>query len=30
MRNFEKDLAIDKYRLDEECLSHSGVYAYYA
>ena len=30
MRNFEKDLAIDKYRLDEECLSHSGFYAYYA
>lgn len=30
MRNFEKDLVIDKYRLDEECLSHSGLYAYYA
>lgn len=28
--DFQKDLSINKFRLDEECLSHSGRYAYYA
>lgn len=28
--SFEKDLSINKYRLDEECLSHSSRYAYYS
>ena len=28
--NFQKDLSINKYKLDEECLSHSSRYAYYA
>lgn len=28
--DFQKDLSIDKYKLDEECLSHSSRYAYYA
>jgi len=27
--NFEKDLSIDKYRLDEECLSHPVIYFRY-
>lgn len=27
--DFEKDISINKYRLDEECLSHSGIYARY-
>lgn len=27
--DFEKDLSINKFRLDEECLSHAGVYARY-
>jgi hypothetical protein len=28
--DFQKDLSIDKYKLDEECLTHSNCYAYYA
>lgn len=28
--DFQKDLSINKYRLDEECLSHSNRYAYYS
>lgn len=28
--SFQKDLSINKYKLDEECLSHSSRYAYYA
>lgn len=28
--DFQKDLSINKFRLDEECLSHSGRYAFYA
>ena len=28
--DFQKELSINKYRLDEECLSHSGRYAYYS
>ena len=28
--DFQKDLSINKYKLDEECLSHSSRYAYYA
>ena len=28
--DFQKELSINKYRLDEECLSHSTKYAYYA
>ena len=28
--NFQEELKINKYRLDEECLSHSIRYAYYA
>jgi hypothetical protein len=28
--DFQKDLTINKYKLDEECLSHSSRYAYYA
>lgn len=28
--DFQKDLAINKYKLDDECLSHSSRYAYYA
>ena len=28
--DFQKDLSIDKYKLDEECLSHSSRYAYYS
>lgn len=28
--SFEKDIAINKYKLDEECLSHSARFAYYA
>ena len=28
--DFQKELSINKYRLDEECLSHSSKYAYYA
>lgn len=28
--SFEQDLSINKYKLDEECLSHSGRYAYYS
>lgn len=27
---FEKDISINKYKLDEECLSHASRYAYYA
>lgn len=27
--DFEKDISINKFRLDEECLSHSGIYARY-
>ena len=27
---FEQDLSINKYKLDEECLSHSSRYAYYS
>ncbi len=27
--DFEKDISINKYRLDEECLSHAGIYARY-
>ena len=30
MSDFDEDLSIDKYRLDEECLSHSSRYAYYS
>lgn len=28
--DFQKDLAINKYKLDEECISHASRYAYYA
>jgi len=28
--NFEKDLSIDKYRLDDECISHSALYYRYS
>lgn len=28
--SFQNDLSINKYKLDEECLSHSSRYAYYA
>lgn len=28
--SFEKDIAINKYKLDEECLSHSARFTYYA
>lgn len=28
--SFDSDLVINKYRLDEECISHSTRYAYYA
>ena len=28
--DFEKDLSINKYKLDEECLSHSSIYLRYA
>ena len=28
--DFEKDLSINKFRLDEECLSHSSLYFKYA
>lgn len=28
--DFQKDLSINKYKLDEECLSHSARFAYYA
>lgn len=28
--DFEKDISINKYKLDEECLSHSSLYARYA
>ena len=28
--DFQTDLSINKYRLDEECVSHSSRYAYYA
>jgi hypothetical protein len=28
--DFEKDLSINKFRLDEECLSHSSIYFRYA
>lgn len=28
--DFDKDVSINKYRLDEECLSHSGIFARYA
>ena len=28
--DFQKELSINKYKLEEECLSHSGRYAYYA
>lgn len=28
--DFHNDLKINKFRLDEECLSHSGRYAYYS
>lgn len=28
--SFEKDISINKYKLDEECLSHSARFAYYA
>lgn len=27
--DFEKDISINKYKLDEECLSHAGIYARY-
>ena len=27
--DFEKDISINKYRLDEECLSHASIYARY-
>lgn len=27
--DFEKDISINKFRLDEECLSHAGIYARY-
>ena len=27
--DFEKDISINKYRLDEECISHAGIYARY-
>ena len=30
MLDFKKDISINKYKLDEECLSHSGIYARYA
>ena len=28
--DFEKDISINKYKLDEECLSHSAIYSRYA
>lgn len=28
--DFQKDLSINKYKLDEECISHASRYAYYA
>lgn len=28
--DFEKDISINKYKLDEECLSHSSLYSRYA
>lgn len=28
--DFQKDLSIDKFRLDEECLTHASRYAFYA
>lgn len=28
--DFEKDISINKYKLDEECLSHSSIYARYS
>lgn len=28
--DFQKDITINKYKLDEECLSHSARFAYYA
>jgi len=28
--NFERDLSIDKYKLDEECISHSALYYRYS
>lgn len=28
--DFEKDLSINKFKLDEECLSHAGIYFRYA
>lgn len=28
--DFEKDISINKYKLDEECLSHSSIYGRYA
>ena len=28
--NFQEELSIDKYKLDEECISHSSRYAYYS
>ena len=28
--NFEKDLSIDKYKLDDECVTHSGLYYRYS
>lgn len=28
-RSLQDDLAIDKFKLDSECISHSGIYAYY-
>lgn len=28
--DFEKDISINKYKLDEECLSHASIYARYA
>lgn len=28
--DFEKDISINKFKLDEECLSHSAIYARYA
>lgn len=29
-RDFQKDIMINKYKLDEECLSHSSLYSAYA
>lgn len=28
--NFEKDLSIDKYKLDQECITHSALYYHYS